>query len=118
MESRDTRRRFEQWARNPTCQANTLSAVHNVSMAEVAKRDGALPTMGQSPFAIARGVAFERSLYRSGGRALFQALKEADVVPASASGLEDLRLRMNGGRLHSLDNALSATADLLRTVGG
>lgn len=85
-------------------------------MAEVAKRDGTTPTMGQSPFAIARGVAFERSLYRSGGRAIFQALKEAGVVPDAGTELEDLRLRMNGGRLHRLDDALAATADLLRDV--
>jgi hypothetical protein len=85
-------------------------------MAEVAKRDGTTPSMGQSPFAIARGVAFERSLYRSGGRAIYQALREAGVVPEAAEGLEDLRLRMNGGRLHSLDEALTATADLLREV--
>lgn len=85
-------------------------------MAEVAKRDGTTPTMGQSPFAIARGLAFERSLYRSGGRAMFQALREAGVVPEIATGFEDLRLRMNGGRLRRLDEALAATADLLRDV--
>lgn len=113
---RDTRRRFEQWARNPTCQANTLSAVHDVPMAEVARRDGATPTMGQSPFAIARGQSFERSLYRNGGRAMFQALNEAGVLPEAASGLADFRLRLNGGRLHRLDQALAATAALFRHV--
>src|SRR4051812_2567596 len=61
---RDTRRRFEQWARNPHCQANALSAVHNVAMADVAKHEGHKPTMGQSPFAIQRGQTFERSLFR------------------------------------------------------
>jgi hypothetical protein len=100
------------------CQANTLSAVHNVPMAEVAKRDGATPTMGQSPFAIARGLAFERSLYRTGGRAMFIALQEAGVVPSGASGLADFRLRMNGGKLHRLDDALAATASLLRQLAG
>ena len=113
---RDTRRRFEQWARNPICQANTLSAVHDVPMAEVARRDGATPTMGQSPFAIARGQSFERSLYRNGGRAMFQSLIEADVLPDASSGLEDFRLRVNGGRLHRLDQALAATAELFRHV--
>jgi hypothetical protein len=72
--------------------------------------------MGQSPFAIARGQSFERSLYRSGGRAMFQALRESGVLPESASGLEDLRLRMNGGRLQRLDESLAATADLLRAL--
>jgi hypothetical protein len=49
---------------------------------------------------------------------MFQALREAGVVPEAATGLEDLRLRMNGGQLHSLDDALIATADLLRKVAG
>lgn len=115
---RDTRRRFEQWARNPMCQANALSAVHNVPMASVAKSEGALPTMGQSPFAIVRGQSFEKSLYRSDGRAMYLALKEAGVVPATASGLLDFRLRMNGGKLHRLDDALAATVDLLRSLAG
>ena len=113
---RDTRRRFEQWARNPTCQANTLSAVHDVPMADVARRDGATPTMGQSPFALARGQSFERSLFRRGGRAIFDALKEAGVLPEAASGLEDFRLRVNGGRLRRLDESLAATEELLRRV--
>lgn len=30
-ERRDTRLRFEQWAKNPACQANTMSAVNNVA---------------------------------------------------------------------------------------
>lgn len=47
---------------------------------------------------------------------MYQGLREAGVVPETASGLVDLRLRMNGGRLHSLDDALAATADLLRDV--
>jgi len=113
---RDTRRRFEQWARNPTCQANTLSAVHNVPMTDVAAREGALPSMGQSPFAIARGQSFERALFRSQAESLFEALKASGVVPGNASGLADLRLRMNGGRLHSLDDARSGTSDLLRDL--
>jgi len=61
---RDTRRRFEQWAHNPTCQANTISAVHGISMADVATRESGRSSMGQSPFAIARGQAFERGLFR------------------------------------------------------
>jgi len=57
--SRDTRRRFEQWANNPTCGANTISAVYNVRMASVAKKEGYESTFGQSPFAIARGNTFD-----------------------------------------------------------
>jgi hypothetical protein len=85
-------------------------------MADVARRDGGVPTMGQSPFAIARGQAFERSLYRTGGRAMYQALRDAAVVPDTASGLADFRLRLNGGRLHRLDEALSQTAELFKDV--
>ena len=85
-------------------------------MAAVALREGAKPTMGQSPFAIARGQAFERSLFRKDGHAMFEALKEAGVVPNAASGLEDFRLRLNGGRLHRLDESLDATSQLFRRV--
>ena len=35
---RDTRLRFEQWAKNPVCQANTMSAVHNIKMHKVAEQ--------------------------------------------------------------------------------
>ena len=35
--------------------ANTVSAVHNVRMSEIAKVEGYEPTFGQSPFALARG---------------------------------------------------------------
>ena len=69
---RDTRRRFEQWARNPHCQANVISAVHNIPMAVVVKAGGGKPSMGQSPFAIQRGQSFEKSLFRNGGRMHFR----------------------------------------------
>jgi hypothetical protein len=114
--SRDTRRRFEQWARNPTCEANTLSAVHNVTMADVAKADGIEATFGQSPFALARGQRFERLLYRAGGALLFEALRSARVVPASATGLADFRIRVNGGPFRNLDQSLAGTRDLLRNL--
>ena len=110
---RDTRRRFEQWARNPQCAANTLSAVHNVPMNEVARKEGVKVTMGQSPFALARGQQFERLLYSKGGEPLYEQLRKQGVVPEKASGLADLRLRINGGRLHGLDDAMTATAELL-----
>ena len=37
---RNTRARFEQWAKNPTCEANTLSAVHNVRLDKAAEAVG------------------------------------------------------------------------------
>jgi hypothetical protein len=113
---RDTRRRFEQWARNPLCQANALSAVHNVPMADVAEREGHKRTMGQSPFAIQRGQAFERSLFRDDGRALVDGLKAAGVLPGQASGLADFRLRLSGGKYQRLDDARTATTAWLTAL--
>ena len=113
---RDTRRRFEQWAQNPQCLANAISAVHNISMGDVVKSEGGEPTMGQSPFAIARGQAFEKALFRNDGQSLLEALKAAGVLPGFAEGLADLRLRLHGGRCHSLDESLAKTADLLRLI--
>ena len=60
---RNTRARFEQWAKNPTCEANTLSAVHNVRLDKAAEAVGIEATFGQSPFAIARGNRFEAGLF-------------------------------------------------------
>lgn len=113
-ERRDTRLRFEQWARNPLCEANAISAVHGIPMAEVAKREGIRPTMGQSPFAIARGQTFERSLFRDGASRLREALVKAGVLPQTAQGFRDFRLRQGGGPYRSLDEALTATAEFLR----
>lgn len=111
---RNTRARFEQWARNPTCRANTLSAVHNVRMADVARRAGLEPTFGQSPFALARGTVFERELLANGARRLIEGLVEAEVLPAGASGLLDLRLRVNGGpRVATIDEAIDETIGFL-----
>ena len=116
-ERRDTRRRFEQWAHNPTCEANTLSAVHGISMAEVAREEGLTPSMGQSPFAVARGQTFERGLFRDGAAELRAELERAGVLPLGSSGLLDLRLRRHGGPMPDLDAARAATLDLLRAVG-
>lgn len=113
---RDTRLRFEQWARNPLCEANAISAVHGVPMAEVAKREGTKPTMGQSPFAIARGQTFERSLFREDATRLREALVKAGVLAEGAEGFRDFRLRLVGGPYHALDEALAATAEFLRQL--
>ncbi len=115
-ERRDTRLRFEQWARNPSCRANTLSAVHGIKMADVANADGAASSMGQSPFAIARGQTFERILFRNDGETLREALVEAGVLSSRVRGFADFRLRMNGGRLRDHDEAIAATSKLLQTL--
>lgn len=119
-QNRDTRRRFEQWAQNPACEANTMSAVHNVKMAKVAERAGFEPSFGASPFALFRGDQFERNLLNNNGERLFPELVRTGVLPEGAAGLHDLRIRMNGGSnpsLLTLDAACEATLDLLRFVG-
>lgn len=112
----DTRRRFEQWAKNPDCQANTISAVAGVSMADVAKAEGLNPTMGQSSFALARGTTFERSLFINDAARLIEALIEQSVLPADSEGLLDLRLRMNGGALKDQRIAFEQTCQLLKAA--
>jgi hypothetical protein len=106
--------RFEQWAKNPSCEANMIAAVRNVRMADVATAEGVAPSFGQSPFAIARGDQFERSLFYRDAEVLLEALIEKEVLPLGASGLVDFRLRMNGGtRISSLDAALEETREFL-----
>jgi hypothetical protein len=115
-ERRDTRLRFEQWARNPSCEANTLSAVHGIPMVEVAKTEGGRITMGQSPFALARGQTFERGLFRGAAEQLKKALMEAEVLPATARGFADHRTRQNNGKLPNIDAALEKTSQLFRSL--
>lgn len=110
---RDTRRRFEQWAKNPDCEANTTSAVAGVAMADVAEAEGLTPTMGQSPFALARGTTFERSLFENDGVRIIDALIDAEVLPKRSSGFLDLRLRMNGGPIADQEAADANTCELL-----
>lgn len=112
----DTRRRFEQWAHNPVCQANTISAVHGIEMRAVATFEGGEPTMGQSPFALARGQQFERILFKRDAAVLLEALVKQGVLPTGSSGFADYRLRLNGGRARSLTDALGLTAEALKNV--
>ena len=112
----NTRARFEQWAQNPSCQANTISAVHNVKMADVARADGVTPTFGQSPFALARGETFERSLFYNNGERILEELMNKDVLPPGSSEFRDLRVAMNGGPLADLEAAIQATSDLVESL--
>lgn len=113
---RDTRLRFEQWAKNPLCLANTVSAVHGISMAEVAKHEGLTPTMGQSPFALARGQNFERGLFRAGAERLIAELSAKGVIPSADAAFRDFRLKLNGGPSKTLDDARAETARLFEAV--
>jgi hypothetical protein len=111
---RDTRLRFEQWVKNPDCEANVVSAVAGIPMAKVAVSEGLEPTMGQSPFAIARGTTFERTLLADDAKRLREALVKEGVLPGRSRGFLDLRLTMNGGPIATLDGASAKTAELLR----
>ena len=118
--SRDTRRRFEQWASNPTCNANTVSAVHNVRMDKVARRAGVTPTSGASPFALFRGNQFEANLLKNDAERLIPELVSTGVVPENAEGMVDLRIAMNAGSdksLQTLDQAVDRTTELLIKIG-
>lgn len=115
-ERHDTRRRFEQWVKNPNCDANVVSAVHGISMADVAKSEGGEPTMGQSPFALARGQRFEALLFLEEAKRLRDALEAKRVLPSDSSGFRDLRLRNAAGHPRTLTDALAQTEALLREV--
>lgn len=102
---RDTRRRVEQFAANAGCEANVLSVVHDVPMADVARLVGLNPKVGQSRFAIARGHQFERSLFRRDAEKLRAALVRANVLPPNSTGFLDLRLKTAGGPCPDLDSS-------------
>ena len=84
---RNTRGRFEQWAKNPTCEANTLSAVHNVRLDKAAEAVGLDVSFGQSPFAIARGNRFEAGLFYDDAA---EAARGAGAQGVPAGGLDRL----------------------------
>lgn len=114
---RNTRGRFEQWAKNPTCEANTISAVHNVGLDKAAQSLGREVSFGQSPFAIARGNRFEAGLFYDDAQKLRAALERKQCLPQNSTGFLDLRLKLNGGtRIHSVDQALSETEGWLRHI--
>lgn len=104
---RETRRRFEQWAHNPECHANVVSAVHNVKMSAVARRENPdLAFVGQSVFALERGRSFEAGLMADGATRLLHALHDAGVLPTPNSMFEDHRTTTNGGVIDTLDAAV------------
>lgn len=115
-ERHDTRLRFERWAKNPYCLANTIAAVHGISMAEVAISEGTKPTMGQSPFALARGQNFERGLFRDGAKRLIAELADKGVLHTVDAVFKDFRLRQGGGPYRTLLEAGAATVEFLRAL--
>ncbi len=114
---RNTRSRFEQWAKNPTCEANTLSAVHNVRLDLAAEAEGFRPSFGQSPFAIARGNQFEAGLFYDNAAKIRAALERKGCLPLESEGFLDLRLKMNGGtKVKTVDEALQLTVEWLTAI--
>lgn len=118
--NRDTRRRFEQWASNPQCHANTVSAVNNVKMVDVAKRAGVRSSFGASPFALGHGEQFERNLLANDAERLIRELRHGGVLVDDQVGFLDLRIQSNGGTdksLKDLDTAIARSMDYLRGAG-
>lgn len=118
---RDVRRRLEQYASNPRCEANVISAVHDVPMEAVARSLGFEVAVGQSPFALLRGQQFERSLFRDDAVRLRRALITQKVLPANAAGFVDFRMARNDGPYPNLDASRAAFLQRLgafaKTVG-
>jgi hypothetical protein len=113
--TRDVRRRLERVAANPACAANRLAVVHDLPMERAAREIFHLePSVGQSPFAIARGVIFERALFADGARVFLEELKRSSALPESAAGFADLRLQPGGGPMRDLDTAAARFVDLLQ----
>ncbi len=113
----NSRGRFEQWAKNPTCEANTISAVHGMSMDKVAKSEGYKGTRGQSPFAISRGKLFEAALFEENGKRLIEELKAVDHVDKSADVVfRDFRQTSDKGPFKNIDESMAATSQCLKEI--
>lgn len=116
-DKKNTRARFEQWVKNPQCEANALSAVLNVKMNEVAKSLGYNPEYGQSPFAITRGLQFEGWLFKNQAEVLRESLIKSKLLRDSDRGFADYRLTMNGGaKIKSVDQAIDESSKLLKNL--
>ncbi len=117
----DIRRRFEQWVSNPHCEANTISAVFNVPMRKVVKVEphdssDEMP-FGQSPFALARGNMFERSLFRDNAKRLIDALHEVDQLEKVPTvQFWDCRQKGSGGGEARLKRCLTDTRRVLSEI--
>lgn len=106
----NTRVRFEQWAKNPTCEANTVSAVLNVPTGLVAEKLGFKNQKQQPPFAIARGLAFEKYLFQEDAKVIRGAMVQQKMVKADET-LEFLDYR-HQGNLQGLSRSAERSAEL------
>jgi hypothetical protein len=106
----NTRVRFEQWAKNPTCEANTVSAVLNVPTGLVAEKLGFQNQKQQPPFAIARGLAFEKYLFQDDAKVILGAMVQQKMVePDEAVEFLDYR---HQGNLQGLSRSAERSAEL------
>lgn len=112
----NTRARFEQWAKNPECKANTVSAVLNVDVKSVARKLGYEPKNMKPEFAVQRGMLFEHSLFKDDAKVLFDALKKKHDLPNHADGFLDLRMRSAGGKLRNSAEALKKSDEFLNQL--
>lgn len=114
---RDTRRRFEQWVKHPGCGANLVSAVHNVKMGAVARRENpSAPKEGQSSFALARGRRFEAGLVADNGERLLRAMSAQQMFGRRDPHFLDFRIAVNGGPLVDIDDAIAHTEKFLHVL--
>jgi hypothetical protein len=114
---RDTRRRFEQWVKHPGCGANLVSAVHNVKMGAVARRENpTAPKEGQSAFALARGRRFEAGLVSNNGERLLRAMSAQQMFSRPDPHFLDFRISINGGPLADIDDAIDHTERFLQVL--
>lgn len=113
----NTRVRFEQWAKNPECEANTVSAVLNVRMGKVAASLALPDNKGISPFAVTRGYLFERRLFDADAVVLREQLERKGVLPSGSTGFADFRLKSNfGTSVETMEEALKESAKFVRAL--
>jgi len=112
----NTRVRFEQWAKNPQCAANTVSAVLNVPMGKVAEKVDLPNRKSVSPFAVVRGDLFERDLLADDAEKLRSGLIKKGALFEGSQGFKDFRLTKNKGTQKSLKSALDESAKFLKEI--
>jgi hypothetical protein len=112
----NTRVRFEQWAKNPQCAANTVSAVLNVPMGKVAESINLPNRKSVSPFAVVRGDLFERDLIANDAEKLRMGLIKKGALFEGSAGFKDFRLTKNKGSQKTLQAALDESAKFLKEI--
>lgn len=111
----NTRVRFEQWAKNPTCDANTVSAVLNVPLGKVAEKLGFEDKKMLPPFAIIRGLVFEKYLFEDDAIRLRKSMVHQKMItPEEEIDFLDLRHQGNlQGTSKSALRSLELSRELL-----